>query len=1120
MNPRVQAGDSTVDRDQRLDEVVVAYLEAAEAGSRPDRLAWLARYPELAEGLAAFFADQDGVAVWTGPLREAAWPASTTPQAPPGGSPGAAVLSPGPFADYELLGEIARGGMGIVYKARQKSLNRVVALKMILGGHLASPDDVQRFRREAEAAALLDHPHIVPIYDVGEHQGQHYFAMKLVEGGSLAQHLGRFRDDHRGAARLIALVARAVDHAHQRGVLHRDLKPANILLDPRGEPHVTDFGLAKRVQGDAGLTGSGAIVGTPSYMAPEQAAGKRGLTTAADVYSLGAILYELLTGRPPFRADTPVETVLQVLEQDPARPRAANPRVGRDLETVCLKCLRKEPGGRYAGALALAEDLERFLQGEPVQARARTAWERGWRWVRRRPLAAALVLVVVGAVSALLAGYVQYERQRAQLSAQKLREELQTLARQTRARTEAEGHILRGQEALGRRDWANAQSEAAAALTVIFPEAGLDDLRAPAEGVQARAQAGLREEKAQQSAAQLSQEFLEHYREALFRGTLITGPDLPANLHQAGAAAQEALARAGVAVEGAGGPTSGEGFTDRCYELLLVLAEATARAGSPDQALKILDRAARLGCPAHPTRTFHLRRGRYLEQLGRADEAREERARAGPPTHALDYFLLGEDEQRQGHLPQARAYFERALDEEPGHFWARYFQAVCNLRLEHFEEAKVGLTACLDRQPDFVWARVLRGFAHGRLNEFGLAEQDFAAALGQPRLDQETRYAILVNRGFVRARTPGGLEKALGDLQAAVREDPSGYQARLNLALVYQQQKKSAEAADVLEQGLTAAWSLVGAQRLDPAALVLLYHSRARLHLDGGDADAALWDIEQAACAGALRGAGPASAAELVERGRLLYDCGRYEDAALACEEALRAPAAPAEAHRWLAEALVQLGRYREARDAYGRYLKDPGPAAAPQTVAKVYQIRGLIRVKLDDYAGAIEDYGQALARGPDAETYTHRGWAHVLSEAFPLALDDFQRAIRVSPAYADAYNGRGYVRARLGRYPEAIQDAEAALKHQPNDPRTCLNAANVFAQVVGRMQSDVGRRGQEARYRDQALDLVQRALQKTRPAERAEFWRKMIAPDTALRPIWTSPGFARLRRENSPGGP
>jgi hypothetical protein len=293
--------------------------------------------------------------------------------------------------------------MGVVFRARQTSLNRVIALKMILAGQLASAADVQRFRTEAEAAAQLDHPHIVPIYEVGEHNGQPYFGMKFVEGTSLTDHLPRLAGNPRDAVGLLAKVAHAVHHAHQRGIIHRDLKPANILVDALGEPYVTDFGLARRVEGGSGLTQTGSIVGTPSYMAPEQAAGKKGLTTAVDVYALGAIFYEVLTGRPPFRAENALDTLLQVIECEPKRPLLLNPGVDRGLDLICLKCLAREPHDRYATAEALAADLEHWLASEPLSVRPPSPAALFRYWLQKN-FGAAGWMIVIGLLFGLLAG--------------------------------------------------------------------------------------------------------------------------------------------------------------------------------------------------------------------------------------------------------------------------------------------------------------------------------------------------------------------------------------------------------------------------------------------------------------------------------------------------------------------------------------------------------------------------------------------------------------------------------------------------------------------------------------------------------------------------------------------
>jgi serine/threonine-protein kinase len=302
------------------------------------------------------------------------------------------------FGDYELLEQIGRGGQGVVFRARQKSLNRIVALKVINLGQWASKAHVKRFRREAEAAAGLEHPGIVPIHEVGERNGSCYFSMKFIEGGQLDEVTKREPMLLRRAAELIARVARTVHYAHEHGILHRDIKPGNILLDANGEPHLTDFGLARLVETENSVTQTLDVLGTPSYMAPEQAVGNNAaVSSATDVYGLGAVLYQLLTGHPPFAGGTTYETIKLLEDTEPRSPRLWNPKIDRDLSTICLKCLEKDPKRRYSSALALAEDLERWLKSEPIQARHTGVFARGGKWVRRNPK-----LVATGVVGVLL----------------------------------------------------------------------------------------------------------------------------------------------------------------------------------------------------------------------------------------------------------------------------------------------------------------------------------------------------------------------------------------------------------------------------------------------------------------------------------------------------------------------------------------------------------------------------------------------------------------------------------------------------------------------------------------------------------------------------------------------
>ncbi len=403
--------DSKFLDDPQFQSLLVACLESLERGETIDRDALAKDYPKYASEVAQFLEDRqllEQVATEFGDVEPSHVAIRAYEQTLDSNAAGS-DFSEGDvvryIGEYEILEEIARGGMGVVFKARQKKLNRIVALKMILAGRLADAADVERFQREAQAAGRLKHPNIVPVHEIGEHDGRHYFTMDFVDGPSLAEELREETLAARRAARIVQVAADAVHFAHESGTVHRDLKPANILLTDDGAPHITDFGLAKILQAvdedsRAELTASGQILGTPSYMSPEQASGKQDLVgIASDIYSLGAILYACLTGRAPFVADSPVDTLLQVMRKEPVSPRDLNPSVPKDLETICLKCLSKVPSQRYATADGLADDLGRFLEGRPVVARPIGPIRRYYRWCQRNPVVAALVVLLFASMA-------------------------------------------------------------------------------------------------------------------------------------------------------------------------------------------------------------------------------------------------------------------------------------------------------------------------------------------------------------------------------------------------------------------------------------------------------------------------------------------------------------------------------------------------------------------------------------------------------------------------------------------------------------------------------------------------------------------------------------------------
>jgi tetratricopeptide (TPR) repeat protein/tRNA A-37 threonylcarbamoyl transferase component Bud32 len=1154
----------------------VAYRLAA--GEQPTPEEYLRRMPEQRPQIAAAFRDalrgnpQARGEQPTSSFRCPALPVEPTNQVPGTREPIPETLPvetmPGAWGrgaeaecwplvpGFEILEQIGRGGMGVVYKARQISLDRLVALKMIRDGALAGSEQRARFRLEGEVVARLQHPNIVQIFEVGDFDGHPYCALELIEGASLARALAGRPQPSREAARMLATIARAIHYAHQRGVVHRDLKPSNVLLTTDGRPKVTDIGVAKRLDTDAGHTPAGAILGTPSYMAPEQAGGKgKEVGPLADVYALGAILYVILTGRPPFRAETDLDTVLHVLSEEPLAPSRLQPKVPRDLETICLKSLEKEPRKRYVSAQALAEDLERFVRHEPIQARSVRAPERVWKWARRRPAAAAvLALSLATLVGSAFYTYsflvwhnrnLQVEVDRALADLNHTRDLLQGSEREAHlnvVRGQVEQSISRARDALEHEEWGNALAHFRDALARIGPEASGTDLEQRARKIRREAEELQKIRKCREAFAQLRDE-------ALFRETLLIGLDAAANWKETRKAAEDALRLFDVALVTGGAPAFPAAYLgarerndllEGCYELLLVCAETAGhpRPGqAPDrqaaEALRILDRAAGVGIP--PTRAYYLRRARYLKQAGDEAGARREHALADRlvPAGVFDQYLSAQESYRQGDLPRAIHEFEQILGSKPDHYWAHYFLAVCYLKTSYPDLALANLSFCRANARPFFWGYLLQGQSHDEQGEAAAALADYQEALGRAR-DGFERYGVFVNRGALgvrRARSlavavslpqvallapPFSLCRCLGelahlqreqwladaiaDLREAVRLRPEAYQAHVNMAWAYEEQGKGREAAHQLDQAL----------RCEPGECSL-YRERALLHVRDGKLIEALSDFDSAIRLQPPEGASRTLAEYHVERASVLFQLGRYDDAVRSCDAALALWPDYVDAHRWRGEALLNAKRYRDAVTELDHYIEKGKPSAV------VYRARALARAKLGDHAGAMDDYTRSLQLAPDAATYAQRGWLFLEIHGAPhLALADFESALRREPTRADYFNGRGSALVQLNEYRRGVADAEEALRLGPKTPHLLYTAARVYAKAAGRValdarQTDWDRKALRVRYEEHALGLIRSALAVVPPGQRAIFWHRYIELDRALDALRQSPGFIRL---------
>jgi eukaryotic-like serine/threonine-protein kinase len=1144
------------DPEQVLDLIYHEILLRAQQGECPQLEEYLHRFPEYSGQLKVQFevyqAMASGDSLPKALLGNSC--AESQPIAPSDRIRKSALrelLSPDGIAipGYEVLRELGRGSMGVVFLARHTVLKRLVALKMFSPQSWGGDEQILRFKQEAEAVARLQHPNIVQIYEVGEYRDHPFFSLEFVSGGSLAQRIDGTPWPARQAAELLATLADAVHAAHERGIIHRDLKPGNVLLTNEQTPKITDFSLAKVLDGDRTETRTGMIMGTPSYMAPEQADGRTGETVpGTDVYALGVILYELLTGRVPFKGESVWDTLKLVTGQDPVPPRQQQPKVPRDLETICLKCLNKEPAKRYIHATDLANDLQRFLTNQPILARPASVWEQSWKMAKRWPRLSAGLATGLGSLIVLTVWHEIDVRAREAKAAQVERSAIARENRRATLATIGEGlHQTNAAILVG--DWERAgqrltkvQGLLEAVPAALRDDAELVDLHTTASRIR-------HQQEQHNSDSDCYNRFMAYVHEAEYFGTDFTGLTAQANRERTESLVRQALGLFSVSVESGAMPAidrasfseaQKQEVVECSYVLLLQLAEVIAGPTGEvtakedrqqvERALDVLNSASRLASSvrlfddAQVCPILHSRRARYLERLGKANEARDERAKANDarPLRAFEFYLRGNDHYREGRLESAVLDYEKVLRLERNHYGALYSLAVCYLKLPRprLEAAKVYLTSCINQKPVPIWPVLMLGSVQMQMGELPGAEETFAQVEQtlQRRPDALGRYALLVHRGLLRFRT-NDFPRAVADLQQAIKLKPTEYSAYVNLSQVYLKLKDEKAALELINQAIDLRPPLVQAS---------LYRNRAHQHIQMEDLEAALRDLDTAIALEVPPASSPVVAGDWFEKGQILMRQNKCPEAAEALEKSLALEPDNPNACRLHAQALLSLGRRDEALHFLDRYFSRELERRKP--TAGVYMARGRLHVSFGHYAEAVEDYTRAIELERDnLSLYANRGWGYVALECPRLALRDFEHVLRFDPKNGDASNGRGIARVSLGQYQAAVKDADEALRLGPaRDPRISYQAARIYAQAAECVHSDSAVITSRARmdirlqYEQRALTLLRQSLALLTANQRTSFWRETVQGDPGFIPIRNLPDYRQLaesfEKSNQPG--
>jgi eukaryotic-like serine/threonine-protein kinase len=1071
-----------------------------------------------------------------------------------------AAAAPRPTVEgYTILSELGRGGMGVVYKARQIKLNRIVALKMVLAGGHAGPDQLARFYSEAEAVAHLQHPHIVQIYEVGEHGGLPYFSLEYVNGGSLSEQIGGKPQPVGEAARQVELLARAMAYAHDEGIVHRDLKPANVLLSKDGQPKITDFGLAKRLESDSSQTKSGTLMGTPSYMAPEQARGEvREVGPLADVYALGVILYEMLVGRTPFLGASILDTLQQVRSQEPVPPSHLQPKVPRDLETICLRCLQKDPHKRYASAAALAEDLRRFSAGEPILARRVGRVERAWRWCKRNPrvaaLSAAVAVLLVASVGAFSVAAVRSAREQRTLGEVRIhgKERIEQATKEIQV-----GNVRRAQDLLS---WNDPHVES---------NRGLADMRAELHGLRGQVQL-------YSDIKRLADNARYH---GLFgaRGTLKEAQRHCLELVEI---YKDLENKSGKAASGLP-PLNTEQrqlLQEDIFETFVlgahVESELAASSGNAEAVLAAAKKGLELLAQAEPllpaTRLLYRRRSEFFKTLGDAGAAKKdiERANAIEPTSVVDRFWngvnehqLAEADRRRGNAKGMQEHYRTAIAEyasllriRPDHYWTYFDWAWCQMQIGEPHGAIVGFTACIQLKPEIPWPYYNRGMVYWQLKQADVAIQDFGAAI-----ERNSQYAdAFYNRG-VALNSQGKAEQALADCQRAIELNPKLSLAHYQRGEIFRAQKKHAQAVEDYGRAIenspenASAYSgrgvsyfsmadyakarddfskLIALQPKQPAPLRL----RATANMYLKDFEASLSDWAELA---RLQPNNP----EPHYNTALIHKARRdYDKALVSLSGAMRLKGDDARCFLTRAQIYHQSGKLAEALADRNLALskREVNKSDALNDRADVYRAMGMLDEAAADYQASIElaskqldpyiglaivhrrrgkgeeanaCYENMVAANPDsAMAYIRRAeFRRSLSE-FQAALADCDDAAKRDSKSVLPDLVRASVQAAQNQVAPAVAEAERIVTTGPSvDGNALYCAACVFslaAQATGKEGDGVAERARG--YADRAAALLAQALEKGFLDLSYQHYNR-VGDDPALASILSHPGVQRL---------